>query len=115
MAFRFAVDDMSGADDMQAFEEGRAVVEILAVAASDLGGRAVLEGGLYRLISWKLVADHRIYDLEKRGNVKTFSQSPMNARDTIDLEIPNVLLATRAKWRADGVGRSSWKPTPTAS
>ena len=86
----------------------------LAEAASDLGGRAVLEGGLHRLNSWKRVADHRIYDLQQRGNVKTFSQSTMTARDIIDLEIPNVFLATGAKWRADGVGRSSRKPTPTA-
>ena len=85
----------------------------LAEACADLGGRAVLEGSLHSLSSWKWVADHRIYDLQQRGNVKTFSQSLITAQDISDLAIPNVFLATGAKWRRDGVGRSSRRAITT--
>jgi dimethylamine/trimethylamine dehydrogenase len=85
----------------------------LAEGRADLGGRALLEGDLLGLSAWKWVTDHRIYDLQQRGNVKTFSQSLMTVQDINDLAISNVFIATGAKWRRDGVGRSSRRPILT--
>ena len=85
----------------------------LADGRAGLGGRALLEGGLLGLSAWKWVTDHRIYDLQQRGNVKTFSQSLMTAQDINDLAISNVFIATGAEWRRDGVGRSSRRPILT--
>ncbi len=82
----------------------------LAEAKNTLGGRAVSEARLTGLAAWRRVADHRIYDLQQRGNVETFLESRLSAEDVIELGIPNVFVATGASWRRDGVGRSSRKP-----
>ncbi|MEX3009567.1 FAD-dependent oxidoreductase [Hoeflea sp. TYP-13] len=82
----------------------------LAEAGQELGGRAAREAQLKGLGAWRRVADHRIYDLQQRANVQTFMDSRLSAADVIELGIPNVFVATGARWRSDGVGRSSRRP-----
>jgi dimethylamine/trimethylamine dehydrogenase len=85
----------------------------LAEAGEELGGRVTLEASLLGLGAWKRVADHRIYDLQQRANVQMFTQSVLDADAVVELNIPNVFVATGAKWRRDGVGRSSRRPIET--
>ena len=54
------------------------------------------ESGLAGLSAWKRVADHRIYDLQQRGNVQLFTDSRLSASEVVELGIPNVFLATGA-------------------
>ena len=85
----------------------------LAEAGDSLGGRAAREARLTGLAAWRRVADHRIYDLQQRANVETFLESRLSASDVIELGIANVFVATGAKWRSDGVGRTGRRPFRT--
>lgn len=85
----------------------RGYVVTIAEARKEAGGRAKRESELRGLSAWKRVSDNRLYDLQQRGNVNLYLESNLSAQDVIDLDIPNVFIATGAKWRIDGVGRSS--------
>jgi len=78
----------------------------VAEADAELGGRVSRESGLKGLGAWKRVADHRIYDLQQRGNVELFTESRLSSDDVLELDIPNVFIATGTHWRRDGRGRS---------
>ena len=58
------------------------------------------------------MADHRIYDLERRANTHIFRQSLMDADAVSELKIRHVFIATGSTWRRDGVGRSHRKAIP---
>ncbi|WP_170362045.1 FAD-dependent oxidoreductase [Ruegeria arenilitoris] len=81
----------------------------LAEAKQELGGRVLQESGLAGLSAWKRVTDHRIYDLQQRGNVQLFTDSRLSASEVVELGIPNVFLATGASWRLDGRGKSAFR------
>ncbi len=80
----------------------------LAEAKQELGGRVLQEAGLTGLSAWKRVTDHRIYDLQQRGNVQLFTDSRLSASEVVELGIPNVFVSTGAKWRRDGRGKSAF-------
>ncbi len=80
----------------------------LAEAKQELGGRVLKESSLAGLSAWKRVTDHRIYDLQQRGNVQLFTNSRLSASEVVELGIPNVFLATGATWRRDGRGKSAF-------
>lgn len=82
---------------------------VLAEASSQLGGRVVRESRLKGLSAWKRVSDYRIAQVEQCANVDIYLESVMDAQNIIELEIPHVFIATGARWRRDGVGRSSRK------
>ncbi len=79
----------------------------LAEASDRLGGRVVGESGLKGLSAWRRVSDYRIAQLERAANVELYLNSEMTAHHVVDLGIPHVFIATGARWRRDGVGRSS--------
>ncbi len=79
----------------------------VAEAEQELGGRVLQESSLTGLSAWKRVTDHRIYDLQQRGNVQLFTDSRLSASEVLELGIPNVFLATGAPWRRDGRGKSA--------
>ena len=81
----------------------------LAEAEDELGGRALAESRLKGLGAWRRVADNRVYALRQRANVDLYAGSALDAEQVIALGIPNVFIATGARWRRDGVGRSSRK------
>ncbi len=82
----------------------------LAEGSDELGGRALRESRLLGLNAWQRVADNRIYDLKQRANVQLFLESRLDANQVAELDIANVFIATGARWRKDGVGRSARKP-----
>ena len=84
----------------------------LAEASEQLGGRVTGEASLCGLKTWRRVADHRIYDLERRANTQIFRQSLMDADAVSELKIRHVFIATGSTWRRDGVGRSHRKAIP---
>ena len=54
--------------------------------------------------------DWRITQIEKMKNISVYPSSPMTAEDILESGAENVILATGATWRRDGVGRTLWKP-----
>lgn len=90
---------------MQLARRGYAVT--IAEARDAAGGRAKRESELHGLGAWKRVSDNRLYDLQQRGNVNLYLESDLSVEEVVDLDIPNVFIATGAKWRADGIGRST--------
>ena len=95
---------------MQLGKRGYAVT--LADAADAPGGRVAREAGLPGLAAWSRVADHRLYHLRQAANVQIFLQSRLTACDIHDLAPDHVFLATGARWRADGIGRSTHRNPP---
>ena len=83
---------------------------VLTEAGQELGGRVLLESQLPGLSEWRRVVDWRLTQLEKLPNVSVYPGSRMNAVDVIAAETPNVIVATGATWRRDGIGRSHWEP-----
>ena len=82
----------------------------LAEAHGELGGRVHLESKLKGLSAWRRVVDNRVYELQQRDNVDIYIESALDAEQVAALGIANVFVATGARWRRDGVGRSSRKP-----
>ena len=76
----------------------------------EFGGRVALESALPGLIEWRRVIDWRLNQIQKMDNVSLYPGSPMAAEDILEAGYANVILATGAKWRKDGVGRKQWKP-----
>ncbi len=82
----------------------------LAEARDVPGGRVLSESGLPGLSAWRRVADNRLYDLQQRANVDMYLSSALDADAVRELGIPNVFVATGARWRIDGVGRTERVP-----
>lgn len=81
----------------------------VADARDEMGGRVVREARLRGLSAWGRVADYRLYQLRQMGNVDLYPGSALDAGAIAEFEADNVLLATGATWRRDGVGRSRWQ------
>ena len=84
----------------------------LAEAGSELGGRVTRESKLPGLAVWARARDYRVHQLSKLANVEIYRESRLSAAEIRDLGFERVVLATGAKWRRDGVGRSHWHPIP---
>ena len=82
----------------------------LAEGTADLGGRVLRESRMPGLAEWKRVIDHRTYLISQMANVNTYTNSPLTAEDLLGFEADHIVLATGAKWRADGVGRAIIHP-----
>lgn len=79
----------------------------LAEARRHAGGRASAESQLKGLSAWRRVSDNRRYDLDRRANVSFYHSNRLDADDIIELQMDAVFVATGARWRRDGVGRSN--------
>src|SRR5687768_16096062 len=82
----------------------------LLEARKELGGRVLRESALPGLNEWRRVMDWRLTQIKKMKNVAIYPSSPMSAEDILESGAQNVILATGATWRRDGVGRTLWKP-----
>ncbi len=91
-------------------QRGYAVV--LTESQKELGGRVHLESQLPGLIEWRRTIEWRLTQIEKLENVSLYPGSLMTSADVLDSGIPNVIVATGAQWRRDGLGRSLWHPIP---
>ncbi len=76
----------------------------------EFGGRVALEAALPGLIEWRRVIDWRLSQIDKMDNVALYPGSRMTAEDILEVGTANVILATGARWRKDGIGRNQWKP-----
>ncbi|WP_370241031.1 oxidoreductase [Pararhodobacter marinus] len=78
----------------------------VAEAREDLGGRVLREARISNLAAWGRVADYRLYQLRQMGNVTLYADSPLDAEAVAEFGADHVLLATGARWRRDGGGRT---------
>ena len=86
----------------------------LAEAGSELGGRVTRESSLPGLAEWARVRDWRDYQLRQRDNVEIYLDSHLTAADVRELGAQHILIATGARWRRDGTGRSHTRAIPGA-
>ncbi len=82
----------------------------LAEAGDEWGGRVTSESRLPGLAEWARVRDHRLWQLQQVQNAELYLESHLSSTDILEYGIPNVAIATGAKWRDDGVGRAHRKP-----
>jgi len=82
----------------------------LLEARKELGGRVLRESALPGLNEWRRVTDWRITQINKLRNVKVYPSSPMTAAEILEAGAQNVIVATGAQWRRDGLGRTLWRP-----
>ncbi|MXN44322.1 NAD(P)-binding protein [Shinella kummerowiae] len=88
----------------------RGVDVVLAEGGNEWGGRVARECRLPGLATWGRVRDWRIGQLSTRVNAELYLQSPLSADDVLQYAIPHVAIATGARWRTDGVGRTHRTP-----
>jgi dimethylamine/trimethylamine dehydrogenase len=74
------------------------------------GGRVIRESALPGLNEWRRVVDWRLTQLRKLKNVAVYPSSPMTAEELLETSAQNIILATGAAWRRDGMGRTLRKP-----
>lgn len=74
---------------------------MLAEATRDLGGRVPREAALPGMSEYIRVRDYRVTQLLRMPNVEIFRESPLSARDVLDVGADHVALATGARWRRD--------------
>ena len=84
----------------------------LAEATKDLGGRVVRESKLPGLNEWIRVRDHRVGQIERMANVSIYRDSRLTVADVQEFGAAHVVLATGARWRKDGLGRTHLRPIP---
>jgi len=86
----------------------------LMEATRELGGRVTAESQLPALGAWIRVRDYREAALKELPNVEIFRESPVTADDVVEFGFEDVLVATGAEWRRDGVGRWHTHALPIA-
>ncbi len=77
----------------------------LADAGTEPGGRVARECRLPGLAEWGRVRDYRVGQLSRLPNVSVYLGSAMSAADVAAFGADHVVIATGARWRADGSGR----------
>lgn len=82
----------------------------IADSAPVAGGRVTRESGLPGLASWSRVRDYRLQQIQQHNAANLYLSSPMSAADIADFGADNVVIATGASWRGDGVGSTRKAP-----
>jgi len=82
----------------------------IAEARRDLGGRVTLESALPSLAKWARVRDYRLNQIDRLPNVEIYRESVVDEEQVLEFAADQVVIATGAKWRSDGMGR--WYETP---
>ena len=88
---------------------------VLAEATRELGGRANGEASLPGLAAWRRVVDYRLGQLRHYRNVETYRESEITAADALGHGFSDILVATGARWRSDGVGRWHTSAIPVSA
>lgn len=83
---------------------------LLAETERTLGGRITREAALPGLSEWARVRDYRVQQIQSMANVEVFLESAMDVDDVLAVEADHIVVATGARWRADGVGMFSETP-----
>jgi dimethylamine/trimethylamine dehydrogenase len=88
---------------------------MLAEATRVLGGRVPREASLPGLAAWRRVADYRVGQLHRRySNVDISRGEQITPDDALGHGFTDILVATGARWRGDGVGRWHTSAIPIA-
>lgn len=82
----------------------------IAEGRDEFGGRVSQESQLMGLSAWARVKDYRLYQLQQMANVNLFANSQLTAQQVLEFGADEVVLATGASWRRDGVGSSQLYP-----
>jgi len=82
----------------------------LLEARKELGGRVLRESALPGLNEWRRVMDWRLTQIKKMKNVAVYPSSPMTAQEILETGAQNIVLATGATYRRDGMGRTLREP-----
>jgi dimethylamine/trimethylamine dehydrogenase len=82
----------------------------LLESRKEVGGRVLRESALPGLNEWRRVIDWRLTQIKKMKNVSVYPSSPMTAAEILETGAQNIILATGATWRRDGMGRTLRKP-----
>ncbi len=77
---------------------------LLAEAKQTLGGRVTLESALPGLSEWARVRNYRVQAIQSMQNVDVYLDNRISADDVDAIEADHVVVATGAKWQADGRG-----------
>ncbi|MDA8356883.1 MAG: FAD-dependent oxidoreductase [Actinomycetota bacterium] len=85
---------------------------VLAEAGRTLGGRVAREAMLPSLATWRRVVDHRLFRISGYPHVEVYRESEIEPDDVLGADVTDVVVATGATWRADGVGRWHAAPVP---
>jgi len=81
-------------------------------SARTLGGSASALARMPGMASYQRVVDYRVGALQQMSDVSLFPESPLTVDDVLEFDFPNVVVATGATWRRDGVGPSQRTPLP---
>jgi dimethylamine/trimethylamine dehydrogenase len=79
-------------------------------ARKELGGRVIREAAFPGLSEWRRVVDWRLTQIKKMKNVAVYPSSPMTVGEILETEAQNIIVATGATWRGDGMGRTLRRP-----
>jgi len=77
---------------------------LLAEAERELGGRVTREAKMPGLSEWARVRDYRVQQISSMQNVEVYLENRMQAEDVAAIEADHIVIATGAKWLADGRG-----------
>ena len=77
---------------------------LLAEAERELGGRVTREAKMPGLNEWARVRDYRAQQISSMPNVDVYLENRMQAEDVAAIEADHIVIATGAKWLADGRG-----------
>jgi dimethylamine/trimethylamine dehydrogenase len=78
----------------------------LVEAGDQLGGRVTRESRLPGLAAWARVRDYRVNQLKRMPGIEILCGSPVTAEHIVEFGAKRVVLATGARWRRDGIGRT---------
>ncbi|MBM3503052.1 MAG: hypothetical protein FJX65_04175 [Alphaproteobacteria bacterium] len=78
----------------------------LAEASDEVGGRVTREARLPGLARWSRVRDYRLSQIRQQPNVAVYPSSTIDADYVLEAAPERVVIATGARWRRDGLGRS---------
>ncbi len=82
----------------------------LLEARKELGGRVLCESALPGLSEWRRVVDWRLTQVMKLKNLTVYPSSQITADEILETGARNIIVATGANWRRDGIGRTLWEP-----
>jgi len=85
---------------------------MLAEAEHTLGGRVSRESSLPGLGEWARVRNYRVHEIQSMHNIDVYFDNRMQVDDVLVVEADHVVIATGARWQADGRGR--YNPRPLA-
>ncbi|MCP4472261.1 MAG: NADH:flavin oxidoreductase [Gammaproteobacteria bacterium] len=83
---------------------------LLAEAEHSLGGRVSRESELPGLGEWARVRNYRVHQIQHMHNVDVYYDNLMDAEHVLAVEAQHIVIATGARWRADGRGLYNIEP-----